>query len=96
MHTLFIFTRGPQAGSKVLIENSKNLKHAMEEAREYMLETSGGKTNHRSNLENGTSEVFDVFDYNDFEVVHIVRTVDAAEDSEPTESPFMAVKSNAI
>jgi hypothetical protein len=67
---LFIFTRGPAMGQKILVNNATNVVHAMEEVKKEIPATSV-----KSDTEDRV--VMDVFEYNDFEVVHIRRQVDA-------------------
>jgi pantothenate kinase type III len=67
---LFVFTRGPIAGNKILVENASNLIHAMDFVR-----AEQPATVVKSNTQDAI--VSDVFDHNDFEVIHIRRRFDA-------------------
>lgn len=72
MDILFIFTRGPHAGSKILIENADNITHAMDLVREE-IPVSVIKSDARNN----SSVLTDVFDSHDWEVMHVRRRIDA-------------------
>lgn len=76
MLILFVFTRGPQMGTKILVHHAKDMFQAMETIRKEIPMTAVQSDTH-------TQVVADVFEYNDFEVLHIRREL-YAEGEEPT------------
>lgn len=85
MDILFIFTRGPHAGSKILVENADNVVHAMDKVRE---EVPAGVV--KSDPRNNSSVLTDIFDCHDWEVVHIKRRIDADPEGVCTQN-YMSV-----